>query len=117
MKRIYITGLVVFLLVALSGIALFAQSSVDDKGVVNNPANNPRANACFDGGSLAGTCLNLEWKWVCGWGIIRVEKGLLFRETLSAECQALMPVLLPTYTPPPSTKAATAVPVIIKKPL
>lgn len=117
MKKISITALVLFLLVGLSGIALFAQTGVDDKGVVNDPATNPRANACFAGGSLAGTCLNLEWKWVCGWGIIRVEKGLLSRETLSPECQALMPALLPTYTPPPGTKAATAVPTLTKQPL
>jgi hypothetical protein len=98
MKKSYLIGLLFVLLVAMSGIALLAQSTVDDRGNANDPVTNPRANACYAGGSLAGKC-DAEWKWVCGWGIIRVEEGLLNRAVLASECQALMPVLEPTYTP------------------
>jgi hypothetical protein len=99
-KKPYLIGFIFFLLVAMSGIVLLAQNPLDDQGNPNDPAINSRANACYTGGSLAGKC-DAEWKWVCGWGIIRVEEGILNRAMLSAECQALMPVLAPTYTPRP----------------
>jgi hypothetical protein len=116
-KKSYLIGVIVFLLIAMSGIALLAQNGVDDRGDSNNPVTNPRANACYAGGSLAGTCHDLAWKWVCGWGIIRVEQGILNRAVLSSECQALMPALEPTFTPNAKEKV-TAVPTSIpKKPL
>lgn len=89
MKKPCVIGFLFILFIALSGIALLAQNSVDDQGDPNDPATNPRANACYAGGSLAGRC-NVEWEWVCGWGIIRVEKGLLNRAVLASACQPLM---------------------------
>jgi hypothetical protein len=111
MKKHFVLSLVMVLMAALTVVVMLAQNSVDDHGTSNDPLKNERANACYTGGSLAGKC-NEEWKWVCGWGIIRVEEGLLPRQVLSAACQSLMPALAPTYTPQPRSAevAATAVP-------
>lgn len=99
MKKLYLLSLVCLAMFAMSAVVLLAQTTVDDRGNPNDPATNPRANVCYTGGSLAGKC-DEEWKWVCGWGIARVEKGIFNRAVLSAECQNLMPALEPTYTPP-----------------
>ena len=116
MQKSYLIGLLFVLLIAMSGIALLAQNSVDDRGDANNPAINSRANACYAGGSLAGKC-DADWKWVCGWGIIRVEEGMLNRASLASECQGLMPALEPTYTPQANTKSiSTLIPSITPKP-
>jgi hypothetical protein len=118
-KKPYVMGLIFLLFAAMSAVGLLAQSGVDDRGTPNNPATNPRANACYTGGSLAGTCQDFEWKWVCGWGIIRVEAGILFRHQLATECQALMPALEPTYTPQPRNEddAPIVIPTLTKMPL
>ena len=120
MKKSYLIGLLFVLLIAMSGIALLAQSSVDDRGNANDPATNSRANACYTGGSLAGKC-DAEWKWVCGWGIARVEAGMLNRAVLASECQGLMPVLEPTFTPRAKVNTTEDVspplPTLTKKPL
>jgi hypothetical protein len=105
-KKSYLIGFIIFLLMAMTGIALLAQNSVDDRGDTNDPATNPRANACYAGGSLDDSC-DADWKWVCGWGIIRVESGLLNRAVLSSECQALMPALA-TAVPPSNGKSKTS---------
>jgi hypothetical protein len=118
MKKAYLISLIIFVLIAMSGIALLAQSSVDDRGNANDPSTNPRANVCYAGGSLAGKC-DAEWKWVCGWGIARVEAGMLNRAVLASECQGLMPVLEPTYTPRAKVNVTEDVspPTPTKKPL
>lgn len=116
MKKSYVIGLFFVFLLAMSSLMLMAQNGVDDTGIDNDPATNPRANACYTGGSLAGQC-NAEWKWVCGWGIIRVEEGLLNRANLATECQGLMPAPEPTYTPQANTKiTSTPIPTPTSKP-
>jgi hypothetical protein len=106
MKKSYLIGFIIFLLMAMTGIALLAQNSVDDRGDTNDPSANPRANACYAGGLLDGLC-DADWKWICGWGIIRVDAGLLNRAVLSSECQALMPALA-TAAPPSNSKSKTS---------
>jgi hypothetical protein len=110
MKKVYIVSLMICLLLAVSSISLFAQNNTggttangqqtqtfngnagranfDDFGNANNPFTNQRANACYLGGSLAGIC-DTQWEWECGWGIIRVENGMIPSALLSQQCQAL----------------------------
>lgn len=69
-----ITGLATLMTVFLVG-------AVDDEGNVNDPTINERANACFEGGSMAGRC-DSELDWQAGWYLIRFETGLLTREDI-----------------------------------
>jgi hypothetical protein len=114
-KKPYLIGLLFIFLIAMSSMVLLAQNNADDKGIVNDPATNPRANACFTGGSLFGKC-DADWKWVCGWGIIRVEEGILNRAVLIPQCQSLMPALAPTYTPQASNEDDKPTPFPTKTP-
>ena len=63
-----------------------AQTNVDGQGNANNPVTNQNANACFWGGSLGGMC-DTQWEWECGWGVIRVEYGMIPAALLSQQCQ------------------------------
>ena len=47
---------------------------VDDRGNPNDPRVNERANACFEGGSMAGKC-HADNEWEAGWYLIRFEWG------------------------------------------
>jgi hypothetical protein len=64
--------------------------SVDDEGIVNDPNENGRANACYVGGSMEGQCLT-EWDWEGGWYLIRFEFGLISRENFPAQFAILLP--------------------------
>ena len=65
----------------------------------NNPNVNDDANACFEGGVMAGSCDNMDvdkdgdidqqdkdWMWKCGWYLIRVEYGIYSEEVLDGIC-------------------------------
>lgn len=80
--------------------ALMAQ---DDRGNVNDPGFNERANACFAGGSLEGKChttdadfdgdiddLDIEYMWWCGWYLIRVESKQIPPSAAPEGCQPLL---------------------------
>jgi hypothetical protein len=71
-----------FVLVVLSFSALgFAQ---DDQGNPNEPTINDHANACYEGGSMAGRCTT-AWDWEAGWYLIRFEYGMISREDFPAQ--------------------------------
>jgi len=91
MKRLLILNMLACILLAVSALALFAQDHHDDQGIVNNPAINPRANACYSGGTLAGTCITAA-QWECGWYLIRFEGYLIERQNIPSRCDALLPV-------------------------
>jgi hypothetical protein len=90
--------------------ALMAQ---DDRGNVNDPGFNERANACFAGGSLEGKChttdadfdgdiddLDIEYMWWCGWYKIRVEFRHIPRSAAPEGCQPLLaPLSVPSGAP------------------
>lgn len=99
---------VVAVLVVFVG-ALLAQ---DDEGNVNDPGFNPRANACFAGGSLEGKChttdadfdgdiddLDIAFMWWCGWFKIRVEYRHIPPAAAPAGCHAVL-------TTPPAALAS-----------
>lgn len=46
---------------------------VDDRGVVNNPTVNDRANTCYDPGQV---CISEE-QWTAGWYRIRQQYGMI----------------------------------------
>lgn len=72
MKR-SITLVMVCLLLLISLLAAPA-ALADDSGEA--VPLDPEANACFDGGTLAGKC-DTEDMWVAGWLLVRVEYGVL----------------------------------------
>ncbi len=65
----------------------------DDAGNVNDPAENDRANACYEDGSLAGKC-DTDWEWTCGWYLIRFEYGSISREEFPGGCASLLPPII-----------------------
>src|SRR3972149_1802632 len=96
----------------LAGAVVFA-AGFDDRGNPNDPATNERANACYEGGSLAGKCgatdadrdgrieeWEIEWMWTCGWYLIRFESGMLIRAEVPYTCQALLPLVVIPAAPP-----------------
>jgi hypothetical protein len=90
MKKIYIAGIVFYTLVIVAGLALLLQNGLDDELKPNIPLINERANACYGGASLSGTCVSEE-DWVCGWSVIRLEDGLISRAEFPEECITLLP--------------------------
>jgi hypothetical protein len=90
MKRSYLIGGALYIIIMILGIALLLHDGLDDDGMPNIPLFNERANACYGGGSLAGTCAT-EADWQCGWSWIRLENGLMTREDFPQECHALLP--------------------------
>ncbi len=72
MKRSITMGMVCLLLL-MSLLAAQAALADDDGEVV--PLD-PEANACFDGGTLAGKCDTVDM-WVAGWLLVRVEHGVM----------------------------------------
>lgn len=56
----------------LIGTVVIAQTGLDDQGKPNDPNENERANACYEGGSMEDKC-DTDWEWMCGWYIIRLD--------------------------------------------
>lgn len=93
MKKIFV--IVIIAVTLLSGFRVaFAQepTGTDDLGNLNDPMQNERANACYEGGSMAGKC-DSEWAWVCGWYLIRYEARIFTREQVHTMCASLLPRL------------------------
>jgi hypothetical protein len=86
--RLIILGLICGLLFTIG--VVMAQENVDDEGNPNNPNISERANACFDGGSMAGKC-DSDWEWNCGWYLIRFEYGIFSRDNFPTQCGSLLP--------------------------
>lgn len=84
-----------FMALGLIGFISLADG-VDDRGVANNPLTNERANACYDGGGMAGKC-ETELAWVCGWYVIRVEAGLVAAHLAPDACAVKAAVVGGTY--------------------
>ncbi len=99
-------GVLVSLLIA--GVVL-AVPGFDDRGNPNDPRVNERANACYDGGTLAGKC-DEQAEWDAGWYLIRFEYGLLNCDNFPSQFRWVLPTcgetgggsigdVLPTFTP------------------
>jgi hypothetical protein len=99
--------------------AVFGLDGYDDRGNLNDPRVNERANACYDGGTLAGKC-DTQVEWDAGWYLIRFEYGLIgcdgfpsaFAWAKPASCTVtsgggggqigpILPTPIPTNTPMP----------------
>ena len=74
----------------------------------NNPNNDPDANACYEGGTLAGSCdsmdvdddgdidkSDVDWMWKCGFYLIRVEYGIYSPDILDGICLDIVEVIVP----------------------
>ena len=72
----------------------------------NNPNDNNDANACFEGGTLAGVCdrtdadrdidvdqQDKDWLWTCGWYLIRVEYGIFDSSVLDNICHDVIEIV------------------------
>ena len=73
MKRMIllaITGLILLL-------TLVAALAAPHSETPNDPRVNPDANACYNGGSMAGKCKLDDELWIAGWYEIRLEQGLI----------------------------------------
>jgi hypothetical protein len=68
-------ALCILVFAAIVGI----QAQEDDQGNLNDPNSNDRANACYEGGSMAGQCDTME-EWEAGYYLIRWEYGLITLE-------------------------------------
>ena len=95
--KLMLLGLMAVL--AISAIAAFAQTT-------NDPNVDDDANACFEGGSLAGSCDNMDvdgdgdidqhdknWMWKCGYYLIRVENGIYSPDILEGICSEIPEVI------------------------
>lgn len=73
--------------------------SVSMAQTTNNPNTDENANACFAGGTLAGSCDSTDvdydgdvdqndrsWLWKCGWYLIRVEYDIYDSSVLDGIC-------------------------------
>ncbi len=92
-----------FVLFAVLVVVVGALVAQDDRGNINDPGFNERANACFAGGSLEGKChttdadfdgdiddLDIEYMWWCGWYLIRVEFKQIPPFAAPEGCQPLL---------------------------
>lgn len=72
--------------------------ALEDDTFINDPANNENANACFDGGSMAGHCGGygiatqdeIDWAWRCGWYLIRYEAEIFSYDMMPDDCHILI---------------------------
>lgn len=89
---------VLLFVLAISVVATSAQDTTND----NNPATDPNANACREGGSMEGRCDGdsngdgevtedeVTWSWTCGWYLIRFENNLLPASGVPSDCGILL---------------------------
>lgn len=86
----------IVMLISILAILLISLSLAQTS---NNPNLDDTANACFDGGSLEGTCNTTDvdrdgdidqddqaWLWRCGWYLVRVEYGIFSNDILNGIC-------------------------------
>ncbi|MBN8594949.1 MAG: hypothetical protein J0M33_24565 [Anaerolineae bacterium] len=59
----------------------------------NDPTVNENANACYEGGSMAGKCGDDIVLWQAGWYLIRFEAGIYTRETFPTGFAWVLPPL------------------------
>lgn len=88
--------IVTIVAVIMLGVAVSWAQTTDDQGAANDPQTNDRANACYDGGTLADKCDN-DWAWQCGWYLIRHEAGLVSRDEFPLWCSILLPTLTASF--------------------
>ena len=87
-------------------------AQTDEEALPNDPTVNEDANACLDGGVMAGKC-NMDvdgdgvpdedavsWAWDCGWYLIRFNYDILTREGFPPHCRILLPPKPPEPMPP-----------------
>ena len=97
------------LLVCLFSVFV-ASAQTDEAGNPNDPLVNENANACFEGGTMAGKCnidfdgngtvddFEVAWAWECGWYLIRYDAGMMSAAGFPLRCQSLLPAELTCYT-------------------
>jgi hypothetical protein len=123
MKRLVLIG-VLLLTLGLALNLVYAQDGLDDTGNPNDPASNDRANACFEGGALAGKCDSSdldfdgvveEWEqarmWECGWHYINWQYGLISESNFADQCEWILPPE-PTEEPTPEPTPEVTPPVV-----
>jgi hypothetical protein len=110
MKRFIVIGASIAASLIIVGMA-FALSSQNDRGSRNrnDPTRSWTANACFPGGSLAGTCDTVE-EWIAGWFLIRYEHGLISLEDFPRRYRWILPTNTPAPVVPSNTATQTLMP-------
>jgi hypothetical protein len=107
MKKLF--GILILVSLMAVFINMVFAIELDDQGNPNNPHDNARANACFNGGAMAGKCDD-AWEWECGWFMIRYDAGVISPSDFPTACSSLLerPATalpednpLPTSTPLP----------------
>jgi hypothetical protein len=78
------------LLIAVAATIVIAEKGYDDQGNVNDPRVNPRANACYEGGSLEGKC-DTDIEWIAGWYLIRYEYMMISRSEFPKYLEWVLP--------------------------
>ena len=85
-------------LISILIILVFAVTAFAQDNGQNDPSTDPTANACYDGGSMAGKCnedmdgdgilsqYEIDWAWECGWYAIRHETGIFTDNDIPPRC-------------------------------
>jgi len=107
--------LVVALIVLLGTLLILAESGFDDAGNINDPNENDRANACYEGGTLEGKCIT-DLEWIAGWYLIRFEFGIFSADDIPAELAWVLPQEIKEEVEP-IAPAATPDPSVTEEPL
>jgi hypothetical protein len=95
LRRLVLTLLAI---TVMSGVVM-AQSGLDDEGNPNDPRMNERANACYDGGSLAGKC-DTQVEWDAGWYLIRYQNNMISRQNFPLQYIWVLPEEISIVTAP-----------------
>jgi hypothetical protein len=97
--RFTVKKLILLLLLVMLPVAVVMANGTDDRGEPNDPTVNERANACYDGGSMADSGCETDWEWECGWHLIRWQADNTY--PMPATCLSLLPVVVqPIITNP-----------------
>jgi hypothetical protein len=100
-------AILVLLLLSIFPISMiFSNPGFDDRGNANDPALNPRANACYEGGVMENKCTT-DWDWNCGWYLIRFDAGMIARAAFPPACTGLLSAAPAVSTPVPPTRTVT----------
>ena len=107
MKRnlLFMVAVGVFIVLNVAFTAAFSKTP-------NDPTANTDANACYTGGSMAGTC-NTDYLWVAGWYAIRLQYGMITVDQVPDAYKWLVgsaPQSTEVPTTPPMAPTLTLVP-------
>lgn len=77
------------IILALAVITTLGVMAEDDEGNPNDPRENERANACYEGGVMEDKC-DTNWEWTCGWYVIRYNYQMIGEEGVPETCESLI---------------------------